>query len=213
MCHSPLWSQSRYGRRLGLEHVTPHEGVFVSIDPPPSCSYMDADMDIPLFFRVSTMAALSTSTLLPLDNVMSMEMGKAAARFDPINVPDVIRLRSEQDCEEAFQLLLSVLRQPELGLYIRHIDILRDTQFHGYYKPTPHQRFISGDDCLLLRLAVRNAGWYGAEEELILNMLLQRHFDLDFSNGFHSYVAPSYLVHCHGNCPPLRIIWCPGQSP
>ncbi|EED14782.1 conserved hypothetical protein [Talaromyces stipitatus ATCC 10500] len=147
---------------------------------------MDAEMDIPLFFRVSTMAALSTSTLLPLDNVMSMELGKTAPGLDPINVPDVVRLRSEQDCDEAFQLLMSILRQPELGLYIRHIDILRDTQFHGWYKPTPYQRFITEEDGLLLRLAVRNAGWYGAEEELVLNMLLQRHFDLDFSHGFHS---------------------------
>jgi hypothetical protein len=149
---------------------------------------MEAEMDIPLFFRVSTMAALSTSTLLPLDNVMSLEMGKTAPGFDPINVPDVVRLRSEQDCDEAFELLMSILRQPELGLYIRHIDILRDTQFHGWYKPTPYQRYITEEDGLLLRLAVRNAGWYGADEELILNMLLQRQFDLDFSNGFHSYV-------------------------
>lgn len=149
---------------------------------------MDIEMDIPLFFRVSTMAALSTSTLLPLDNVMSLEIGKTAPGFDPINVPDVVRLRSEQDCDEAFELLMSILRQPELGLYIRHIDILRDTQFHGWYKPTPYQRYITEEDGLLLRLAVRNAGWYGADEELILNMLLQRQFDLDFSNGFHSYV-------------------------
>lgn len=149
---------------------------------------MDAEMDIPLFFRVSTMAALSTSTLLPLDNVMSLEMGKTAPGFDPINIPDVVRLRSEQDCDEAFELLIAILRQPELGLYIKHIDILRDTQFHGWYKPTAYQRYVSEEDGLLLRLAVRNAGWYGADEELILNMLLQRQFDLDFSSGFHSCV-------------------------
>lgn len=149
-------------------------------------------MDIPLFFRVSTMAALSTSTLLPMDNAMGMgmDMYKVAPGFDPINVPHVIRLRSEQDCDEAFRLLISILRQPELGLYIRHMDILRDTQFHGHYKPSHYQRFLSEEDGLLLRLAIRNAGWYGVEEEMIFNMLLQRNFDLDFSNGFHSYVAP-----------------------
>lgn len=146
----------------------------------------EIEMDIPLFFRVSTMAALSASTLLPMENLMNLEKCKIAPRFDPINVPDVIRLRSEQDCDEAFELLMAILRQPELGLFIRHMDILRDTQFHGHYKSTAYQRFITEEDGLLLRLAIRNAGWYGVEEEMIYNMLLQRNFDLDFSNGFHS---------------------------
>jgi hypothetical protein len=159
---------------------------------------MEKEMDIPLFFRVSTMAALSTSTILPMDNVMGINMNtdmyKIAPGYDPINVPDIIRLRSEQDCDEAFQLLMSILRQPELGLFIRHIDLLRDTQFHGHYKPTTYQRYLSEEDALLLRLAIRNAGWYGVEEEMIFNMLLQRNFDLDFSNGFHSYViTPVFL--------------------
>lgn len=188
--------QCRASSHLEWEHVATHEPSF-RFPSPPSASpspCMDAEMDIPLFFRVSTMAALSTSKLLPVDTMMNLEMSKMLPAFDPINVPHVIRLRSEQDCDEAFELLLAILRQPELGLYIRHLNILRDTQFHGYYKPTPYQRYVNEEDAMLLRLAVRNAGWYGAEEELILNMLLQRQFDLDFSNGFHSYVGDPYAA-------------------
>jgi hypothetical protein len=159
---------------------------------------MDMDMDISLFCRVSTMAALSTSKMLPFDSVMNIETMNSSIfpEVDPINVPRTIRLRSEQDCSEAFHLLLAILRQPELSIYIRHIEILRDTSFHGHFKPTPVQRFISEQDRMLLRQAIRNCGWYNIDEEMVLNMLLQKHFDPDFSHGFQSYVhrLPCYYL-------------------
>lgn len=152
-------------------------------------STMDMDMDISLFCRVSTMAALSTNKMLPFDSVMNIEtMTSIFPGVDPINVPRTIRLRSEQDCSEAFHLLLAILHRQELGLHIRHIDILRDTSFHGHFKPTPVQRLISEQDEILLRQAIRNCGWYDMDEEMVLNMLLQKQFDPDFSHGFQSYV-------------------------
>jgi hypothetical protein len=151
-------------------------------------SKMDMDMDSSLFWRVATMAALSTTKMLPFDSVNIGAMASIFPEADPINVPRNIRLRSEQDCSEAFHLLLTILHNPELGYYIRHIDILRDTSFHGHFKPTPVQRSISEEDRMLLRQAIRNCGWYDVDEEMVLNMLLQKHFDTDISNGFQSYV-------------------------
>lgn len=156
------------------------------------------DMDISLFCRVSTMAALSTSgKMLPFESMMNIEtMTSIFPEIDPINVPRTIRLRSEQDCSEAFDLLLAILHNPELGFHIRQVDILRDTSFHGHFKPTPVQRFISEKDGILLRQAIRNCGWCDMDEEMVLNMLLQKNFDTDFSNGFQSYVHPRPFLSC-----------------
>lgn len=162
--------------------------------PTDSRSAMDMNMDIALFCRASTLAALSTSKLLPFDNVTNIEaITSILPEIDPINVPQSIRLRSEQDCSEAFNLLLAILREPRLGNYIRHIDILRDTSFHGHFKPTPVQHFISEQDEMRLRQAVRNCGWRDMDQELVLNMLLQKHFDPDLSYGFQLYVHECLL--------------------
>ena len=87
-----------------------------------------------------------------------------------------IRLRSPGDLQLGFAMLLSILRRPRLGIYVRHIEINRPPLKRRSYEKGTHDVTMSldEDDLERLRVAIRRAGFRGEEEDTVMNMLLQK---------------------------------------
>lgn len=89
-----------------------------------------------------------------------------------------VRLRNTSDFAKAFGVLLSVLKKPRLGLYIRNIQLKRSPAL-GYafvksYRLRPAERALELDDLHRLEEAIKRLGFESVEkQEKILNMLLQ----------------------------------------
>jgi hypothetical protein len=84
---------------------------------------------------------------------------------------------ADKGIEQAFGLLMSILKRPSLGQYVREI------RYYG--RPTDacdwenvnkeqHPRDLSESDMDLLKSYVRRAGFTGSNEKSVLNMLVQK---------------------------------------
>lgn len=85
-----------------------------------------------------------------------------------------IRLKSNSDLEKAFSLLIAILRRPQLGDLVRHLELDRPpTSYHEYEIRNKDLRNLESEDLERLRTAVENAGFTGEYGVKILNMVLQ----------------------------------------
>lgn len=90
-----------------------------------------------------------------------------------------VKIRETLDLAVALRMLRSILKTPQYGGYVRHIELNRspwlDYSFFAWsYKLKPVQRSLRQDDQDRLTRAIRRAGFDGPEEqEKMLNVLLQ----------------------------------------
>lgn len=81
---------------------------------------------------------------------------------------------SEENVDNAFEFLMDILRRPNLGQYVRHIECGKPTTRHMDYKEVEYERVLSSDDMSLVRKAVNQGGFKGPKENRIVNMLMRR---------------------------------------
>lgn len=85
-----------------------------------------------------------------------------------------IRIKSPSDSDKAFDILLSILRRPQLGDYVRHIEYDRPpNSYHDYQIRTKDLKELSDEDYERLQTAVKNSGFTGEYAEKVINMILQ----------------------------------------
>lgn len=88
-------------------------------------------------------------------------------------------LAGARSTDPAFELLLEILRNPSLGLYVRHIECHHRVLYSEFkYKMREAQGEVDDADMALLRKAVRISG-VGISEDRLINMLLQRNEESD----------------------------------
>ncbi|KGO48344.1 hypothetical protein PEX1_021370 [Penicillium expansum] len=96
---------------------------------------------------------------------------------------------SVSSCEEAidkpFALLMDILKRPNLGNYVRHIECRTATSRHMDYKQVNSQRDLSNEEMTLVREAVKKGGFTGPQEDRVVNMLMQR---MEKTATFSSYL-------------------------
>ncbi|KAJ5808007.1 hypothetical protein N7474_009276 [Penicillium riverlandense] len=140
----------------------PSKMSFLSCPPETShqiISYLDSSRDV---------AALSLACRA-LHSMCNMPMRK---KFHLIRVyPD------DEGIEQAFGLLMSILKQPSLGQYVREIRYYGRPTHSGDWenvKKEQHPRDLSESEMDLLKSYVRRAGFTGSNENSVLNMLVQK---------------------------------------
>lgn len=85
-----------------------------------------------------------------------------------------IRVEPEDNSiNKTFDLVMEILKNPKLGNYVREIVQTRMPSKERQYIQTAEQRDLSAGDRDLLGAAVRKAGFAGAHESAVLNMLMQ----------------------------------------
>lgn len=85
-----------------------------------------------------------------------------------------IRIKENSDFDKAFALLLSILRRPQLGDYVRHIEFDRPPGTYADYDiKNKDLKELSDEDSQRLRTAVNNTGFTGEYAEKVINMVLQ----------------------------------------
>jgi hypothetical protein len=91
-----------------------------------------------------------------------------------------VKLREPLDLAVAFSMLLSILKTPRYGDYVRHIELNRSPSLESYHGPEqsctdePLQRSLRPNDQVRLTTAIRRAGFDGPEaQEKVLTSLLQ----------------------------------------
>lgn len=91
-----------------------------------------------------------------------------------------VKLREPLDFAVAFSMLLSILKTPRYGDYVRHIELNRSPspdhyhEFEQPYTDKPLQRSLRPKDQVRLTAAIRRAGFEGPEEQdKVLKTLLQ----------------------------------------
>ncbi|KAJ5437526.1 hypothetical protein N7445_006070 [Penicillium cf. griseofulvum] len=80
---------------------------------------------------------------------------------------------AEEDIDRSFDLLMDILKRPNLGTYVRHVECCNATYRRMGYKEAKFQRDLSEEEMNLVRKAVRKGG-FTAREERVVNMLMQR---------------------------------------
>ncbi|GIK06643.1 hypothetical protein Aspvir_002293 [Aspergillus viridinutans] len=75
--------------------------------------------------------------------------------------------------DRAFKMLMDILRKPSLGRYVRHIEYRQTISRYRVYDVKPYQPKPDEEDMRLLRNATQRAGFTGALEERVLNMLMR----------------------------------------
>jgi hypothetical protein len=93
---------------------------------------------------------------------------KTRERFYEIRVDP-----KDYSINEAFDLMMEILKDPKLGNYVREIVQTRQPSNERHYVQTTEQRNLSAGDRDLLCAAVRKAGFAGSQESAVLNMLMQ----------------------------------------
>lgn len=82
-----------------------------------------------------------------------------------------IRICSDRDSDKAFHMLVSILRRPILGKYVRHIKFDWIPGRQDFTTRNYSRMEIKGDDQERLSAAVRRAGFTGEEEEKVLDLV------------------------------------------
>lgn len=110
-----------------------------------------------------------------------------------------IRIRKDEHLNPAFEILLSILRKPHLGTYVRHLEVDRQPVHSGEYRKVENAdclRSLSQGDLDLVKKAVRRMPCTGYDEDTFLNMLMQRKIDISPSghrSSFYAYCLPTSL--------------------
>jgi hypothetical protein len=99
-----------------------------------------------------------------------------------------IRIKEKRDFDKAFNLLLAILRRPQLGDYVRHIEFDRPPCSYADYEiKNKDLKELSDEDHTKLRTAVKNAGFTGEYAEKVINMVLQpTDFPWEYSGLVHT---------------------------
>lgn len=85
-----------------------------------------------------------------------------------------IQLNSITDLERGFALLLAILRRPQLGHLVRHLELDRPpTSYRSYEIQNKDLKTLEDGDFERLKIAVKNAGFTDEYGEKVLNMVLQ----------------------------------------
>ncbi|KNG85335.1 hypothetical protein ANOM_006285 [Aspergillus nomiae NRRL 13137] len=80
----------------------------------------------------------------------------------------------DSSLNQAFSLLMEILKRPTLGRYVRHIECSQGPPcFDDYTERTNSLRNLSDKETQLLRAAICKAGFTGSETGRILNMVMQ----------------------------------------
>ena len=80
----------------------------------------------------------------------------------------------DSSLNEAFSLLMGILKRPTLGRYVRHIECSQGPPcFDDYTERTDSLRSLSDKETQLLRASICKAGFTGSETGRILNMVMQ----------------------------------------
>ena len=99
-----------------------------------------------------------------------------------------IRIKETSDFDKAFAILLSILRRPQLGDYVHHIEF--DWPPGGYIDyeiKNDDLKELSDEDHMRLRQAVKDANFRGEYAENIINMVLQpNNFQRAYSGLVHT---------------------------
>lgn len=86
-----------------------------------------------------------------------------------------IRVKEDSDFDKAFAFLLSILRRPQLGDYVHHIEFDRPPSGYADYDiESESLRDLTDEDHVRLRKAVKDAGFTGQYADKVVNMVLQR---------------------------------------
>ncbi|KAF5863342.1 hypothetical protein ETB97_010222 [Aspergillus alliaceus] len=86
-----------------------------------------------------------------------------------------VRLRQVEDAERTFDALLSILRQPALGQYVRHVEMDRSLSDCRVEPPALiSTRKVNDDDRHLLQGAVRDAGFTGKQYDMMMDIVTKK---------------------------------------
>ncbi|KAF7137024.1 hypothetical protein CNMCM5793_006828 [Aspergillus hiratsukae] len=77
------------------------------------------------------------------------------------------------DLDRGFEMLMDILRKPSLGRYVRHIEYKQTVTRYQEYAVKPPKRKLNESDMWLLRSAMQRAGFTGALEDRVINMLMR----------------------------------------
>lgn len=103
-----------------------------------------------------------------------------------------IRIKERSDFDKAFTILLSILRRPQLGDYVHHIEFDRPPGGHADYEiKNDDLKELNDEDSQRLRIAVKNAGFAGEYAEKVINMVLQ---PTEFPWGYLGLVLTTSLL-------------------
>lgn len=69
---------------------------------------------------------------------------------------------------------MDILKRPRLGQFVERIEFIRTPDDSSDYPAKDYERELNPEDMGLLRTAVRDAGFVGAKEERVVNMLMQK---------------------------------------
>lgn len=84
---------------------------------------------------------------------------------------------NDQSIEQAFGLLMDILKRPILGHYVHEIQHYWRPQCEVKYEMEERKqnlRDLGGNEFHLLESAIQRAGFTGPKESLVLNMIRQR---------------------------------------
>ncbi|KAL4906991.1 hypothetical protein BDW74DRAFT_176587 [Aspergillus multicolor] len=90
-----------------------------------------------------------------------------------------VRIRQDEHLGPAFDVLISILRDPKLGKYVRHLEVDRQPLSLEPYVETNWRRSLSESDLGKLEDAVQAAGDLGYSQNTILNMLMQTQTNIE----------------------------------
>jgi hypothetical protein len=96
-----------------------------------------------------------------------------------------VKLRETLDLAVAFKILQSILKTPQYGRYVRHIELNRSPSVGSgivqLYTVKPPQRSLRPKDQERLTAAIRRAGFESPQEqEKMLNILLQNPASMEY---------------------------------
>lgn len=99
-----------------------------------------------------------------------------------------IRIKEKSDFDKAFAILLSILRRPQLGDYVHHIEFDRPPGGYADYEiKNDDLKELSDEDHTRLRQAVKDAGFTGEYADKVINMVLQpTEFPWEYSGLVHT---------------------------
>ncbi|GAB1198364.1 hypothetical protein APSETT444_007683 [Aspergillus pseudonomiae] len=85
-----------------------------------------------------------------------------------------VYIRTVEDTDTVFDTLLSILRQPALGQYVRHVKLDRAVGYPLQPPDLKTTREISEEDRKLLEGAIRQAGFQGKQYDMMMNIVTHR---------------------------------------
>ncbi|KUL85438.1 hypothetical protein ZTR_06788 [Talaromyces verruculosus] len=107
-----------------------------------------------------------------------------------------IRIKEKSDFDKAFTILLSILRRPQLGDYVHHIEFDRPPGGYADYEiKNEDLKELNDEDSQRLRIAVKNAGFADEYAEKVINMVLQpTEFPWEYSGTRQDQLRPAWVA-------------------